>query len=375
MNTAPSLCQRSVRRQLVAGCVLFLLVAGCSAPPVGTAAAADAEAKAVAAETASPAIPVAVAPVTVQPSARLVSLVGTLFGDEQVTISSQVEGQIEALGADLGDEVESGHLLAQVNTDQWKARLREAESTLAKAKSDEERGRQLEASKVISTQEYESAQTRVDVATAQRDTLRVTIQQARVVSPLRAAVSKRLVSIGEYVRPGSPLFTLVVQDPLKLRGDVPERFSSELKVGQAVQVRVDAYPDQVFPGTLARISPAANPENRSVAIEVRVDNHERKLKAGFFGNAAVVTRSDDQALTVPQEAIISFAGVTKLFVIHEGRARQRLVQLGARGNDGTVEIVEGVQTGEQVAVSGLSKLEDGAAVTIKDTTSAATATP
>jgi len=351
---------------LAVGATLVWAGSGCSEAPVGTAIAADAEAKAVAAEASATAIPIAVAPVIVQPSARLVNLVGTLFGDEQVTISSQVEGQIDALGADLGDEVGRGQLLAQVNTDQWDARLREADATLTKAKSDEERGRQLRETNVISTQEYEGAKTRVDVATAQRDTLRVTIQQARVVAPLNASVARRLVSVGEYVRPGTPLFTLVVQDPLKLRGDVPERYSSELKVGQSVQVRVEAFPSEVFTGTLARISPAANPENRSVAIEARIDNVARKLKAGFFGNAAVVTRSDDRALMVPQEAIVSFAGVTKLFVVTNGRAVARSIELGTRGNDGLVEIVEGVQAGEQVAVSGLSKIEDGAVVSIKE---------
>lgn len=357
---------------------IFLALAaassGCEGRSVNAAAAADAEANAVA-EAKPAAVPVAVAPVVVQPSARLVNLVGTLFGDEQMTISSQVEGQIETLGADLGDEVRAGQLLAQVDDAQWDARLREAEANLAKARSDEERGRQLQATKVISAQEYEVTKTRVDVAAAQRDIMRVTIQHARVVAPLTAAVAKRFVSAGEYVHPGSPLFTLVVQDPLKLRGDIPERFSNELQIGQPVQVRVDAFPSEVFTGKLSRISPAANPDNRSVAIEAVVDNHARRLKAGFFGNAAVVTRSDDRALMVPQESVITFAGVTKLFIVADGTARERKVQLGTRGNNGMLEVVDGVNAGEQVAVSGLSKLEDGAAVTVKESRTAEATAP
>lgn len=352
----------------VATACLLLPLFGCERSPVPEAAAA--EAKAVAAEPKAASIPVSAVRVTVQPSARTVNLVGTLFGDEQVTISSQVEGQIESLHADLGDEVGAGAVLARVNDDLWTARLREADANLAKARSDEERGRQLVGTKVISTQEYEVTKTRVDVAAAQRDLLKVNIEQARVIAPLKASVARRLVSVGEYVRPGTPLFHLVVQDPLKLRGDVPERFSNELKVGQPVQVRVDAFTNEVFAGRLSRISPAANPENRSIAIEAVIDNHDRKLKAGFFGNAAVVTRSDDRALMVPQEAIISFAGVTKIFVIADDIAHERNVVLGTRGSGGMVEIVDGLAAEEQVAVSGLSKLEDGVTVSVKESRTA-----
>jgi len=360
------------------GILVMTMVLGCGERPMADGAAQAAESPTAGAGAPAPvpvAVPVAVAPVVVQPSARVVSLVGTLFGNEQVTISSQVEGQIEALGADLGDEVQVGQLLAQVDDAQWNARLREVEATLAKARADEERGRQLSSTQVISTQEYEGMRTRVDVAVAQRDTMRVTIQHARVVSPIAASVARRFVSVGEYVRPGTPLFTLVAQDPVKLRGDVPERFSHELQVGQQVQVKVDSFPSELFVGRLSRISPAANPENRSVAIEALIDNPTRRLKPGFFGNAAIVTRSDDRALMVPEEAVISFAGVTKVFVVADELAVERVVQLGTRGSGGRVEIIEGVAAGEVVAVSGLSKLENGARVSVRDTPPPAPVTP
>ena len=336
---------------------------GCGHSTTGAEAAA-AEAKQVA--DTKQAIPVTVAPVIVQPSARLVNFVGTLYGDQEVTLSSQVEGQIKSISVDLGDQVEAGQVVAQIDDDQWRARLHESEATLAKAKADEERGRLLLDGKVISRQEYESMKTNADVVQAQRDTLTVTIRHARVESPIRGAVARRMVSSGEYVHAGSQLFSLVAEDLLKLRGDVPERFAHELQVGQTVHVRVDAFGDTVFSGRLARISPASNPENRSIAIETSVDNHDHKLKPGFFANAAVVTRSDDRAVMVPQEALVTFAGVTKLFVITNGTAQERQVQTGTRGSNGLVEITDGVAPDEQVAVLGLTKLENGVAITIKD---------
>jgi membrane fusion protein (multidrug efflux system) len=129
---------------------------------------------------------------------------------------------------------------------------------------------------------------------------------------------------------------------------------------------VATFQGTVFTGRLARISPASNPENRSVAVEGVVDNHDRTLKPGFFANAGVVTRADDRALMVPQEAVVTFAGVTKLFVIRDGVAQERQVQTGTRGSGGLVEIVDGLAADELVATSGLTKLGNGVAVSVKE---------
>jgi RND family efflux transporter MFP subunit len=208
-------------------------------------------------------------------------------------------------------------------------------------------------------------QTAVHVAEAQRDAMNVQLAHKRVRSPIAGSVVRRLVSVGEYVRPGTPLFDLVADDPLKLRGDVPERFADEIGVGQAVEIKVDAYPNDTFAGTLLRISPAANAENRSITVEAAVPNAGRRLKAGFFASANIVTRSDDQALVVPETAVISFAGVTKLFVVRDDVAHERHVRLGSRDEQGWIEVIEGVQADESVATSGLAKLEDGMAVAVR----------
>lgn len=336
--------------------LLLLLSAGC-APHGDTLPAAATPAQA--------AVPVTVAAAVIRPSERQVSFVGTLFGNEEVTLSSQVEGQIKSITADMGDHIDAEQVLAEVEDDQLRARLREVEATLAKARADEARGRQLVEQKVISPTEYETMKTHVAVIEAQRDTFTVTLSHARVRSPLTGSVAKRLVSAGEYVRPGTPLFALVADDPLKLRGDVPERFANELQLQQGVRVRVDAFPGTVFEGRLTRISPASNRDNRSLTVEALVDNHERQLKAGFFANAAIVTRRDDDAVMVPPEALITFAGVTKLFVIADNAAHERQVQPGTRSAEGLIEITQGLRAGELVATSGLSKLQNGAAVSVR----------
>lgn len=322
--------------------------------------------EAVAAESEESVVPVIVAAVVTRPAARVVNFVGTLYGYEEVTLSSQVEGQIEALNVDLGDHVQNGQALAKIEDAQLLARLREAEAMLSKARADEARAQKLSAKDVISTQEFESLRTNAEVAKARRDTLEVTIDHTQVKSPITGAVAHRHVSVGEYVVPGSKLFSLVSLNPLKLRGDVPERFVHEIRVGQRVRVTVDPFPNVVFEGEVSRISPASDPQSRSVALEVLVDNFEEMLKPGFFAHASVVTRQDDRALMVPQEAIISFAGVTKLFVVREDVAEERQVTAGTRGEEGLVEIVEGVTEQDRVVVSGLTKLSNGTRVEVRE---------
>jgi membrane fusion protein (multidrug efflux system) len=331
----------------------------------GKHADAPAAAAATATVATDEALQVTVAPVVQRPTQRLLKFVGTLFGNEEVALSSQVDGQVTAVHADLGDAVHGGEVLLDIDDGSMRAQLREIEARLAKARADEARGRELLKSNIVSPQEYESMQTAVAVAAAQRDSLNVTLEHKHVRSPLTGSVVKRRVSVGEYVRPGTPLFDLVSDDPLKLRGDVPERFTEELAVGQPVQIKVDAYPDAVFDGRLLRVSPAANAENRSISVEAAVPNPDRRLKPGFFATANIVTRADDQALMVPETAVITFAGVTKLFVVSERTAHERRVRLGTRDEHGNIEVLEGIQPGETVATSGLAKLEDGMPVAVR----------
>jgi membrane fusion protein (multidrug efflux system) len=345
--------------------VCFALL-GCCLIPTACSRSGDAPVAATTA-TAPPeeALQVTVVPVALHPTKRLLKFVGTLFGNEEVRLSSQVDGQVTALHADLGDQVQADAVLLDVDDDSLRAQLREIEARLVKARADEARGRELMKSNIISMQEYESMQTAVTVAEAQRDSLNVNLQHKRVRSPLTGSVVKRLVSVGEYVRPGTPLFDLVDDDPLKLRGDIPERFAQEIAVGQPVELRVDAYPDTAFAGRLVRISPAANAENRSISVEVEIPNANHQLKPGFFASANIVTRADDQALVVPETAVISFAGVTKLFVVRDRVAYERRVRVGTRDEHGMIEVLEGLQSDEVVATSGLAKLENGMAVTVR----------
>jgi len=182
-----------------------------------------------------------------------------------------------------------------------------------------------------------------------------------VVSPITGLVAKRHVVAGEFVKDNTPLFTLVATDPLKYTGTVPERAAPEIRAGQEVRLTVDAFASRPFPGQVTRVAPVVDVPTRTLALEARVPNGQGLLKPGFFARGAVLTRRAARVPFAPAEALAYVVGISKVFVIADGRAHERLVRAGLR-EAGWVEIEDGVKPGETVATSGLAQLYDGAPV-------------
>jgi multidrug efflux pump subunit AcrA (membrane-fusion protein) len=182
-----------------------------------------------------------------------------------------------------------------------------------------------------------------------------------VLAPISGVVARRHVGPGEFVKDNTPLFTLVAVDPLKYAGTVPERAAPEVRTGQEVRIQVEAFGDRSFPGRVTRIAPVVDVPTRTLALEARVPNGSGLLKPGFFARGVVLTRREPRVPFVPAEAITYVVGITKVFVVADGRAQERLVRAGLR-EGGRVEILEGVKPGEVVATSGLAQLYDGAPV-------------
>lgn len=175
-------------------------------------------------------------------------------------------------------------------------------------------------------------------------------------------VAQRLVTVGEYVKEGTPLFKLVEVDPMKLRALVPEKHAAEIALGQKVRVNVEAYPDD-FWGHVARINPEVDQASRTFQIEVVIPNPRRSLKPGGFAKASVHTRIDPNVLFVPAKTVATFAGVTKVYTIRDGKAVEMVVETGPRRGD-AVEIVRGLKQGESVIVTGSSRLAGGVPVKV-----------
>lgn len=184
-----------------------------------------------------------------------------------------------------------------------------------------------------------------------------------VRAPLVGVVARRHVSAGEYVRDNAVLFTLVVSDPLKYTGSIPERFAPEVRPGQPLQLSVEAFPGRIFLGQVIRVAPAVDVQTRTLPLEARVPNADGKLKPGFFAKGAVLTRREEGVAFVPADSVTYFVGISKVFVVADGKVHERRVRTGMR-EASRVEIVEGVKPGETVVTGNLSQLFHGAPVTV-----------
>jgi len=192
-------------------------------------------------------------------------------------------------------------------------------------------------------------------------------------SGIEYVVAERLVSEGEMVRafPSVAAFRLVVDRVLELRATVPERYAGRIRTGQPVAIRAESHPGETFAGKVSRVSPTVDRLSRTFWVEAMVPNDDRRLKAGSFVKVSITTALREDAPTVPEEAIVAFAGVVKVFVVSEGKSRPVEVETGARlggesgGDSIRIEVTGDLKPGDLIVTSGHSLLADGTPVRIR----------
>jgi multidrug efflux pump subunit AcrA (membrane-fusion protein) len=220
---------------------------------------------------------------------------------------------------------------------------------------------QYEAALTQARQNYAAVQTaRAAVEAARTDIAqaRKAIADAVVTAPISGYVADRPADLGEYVTTSSKVATIVRTNPLRVRIDIPEQAVSNVQPGQSVSVSVSAYPDRSFAGTVHHISPSVTPNSRTLTVEAQVENPDGLLKPGQFATVRILQSQADPAVLVPARAVRTEGGTSRVFVIKDGRAEQRLVQLGQTEGD-LVEIKSGVSADEQVTTSNVDLLSDG----------------
>jgi len=348
---------------------------------------------------------------------RAVAVTGTLAAEDQVTVSFKVAGRLEALDVDLGSTVRQGQILGRLAPTDFALRVTQADAALQQARArlglageggDEgvdlsqtalvrqaravldqatlTRDRAAafvkkgigsqadldaaEASFRVAEGRYQDAieevRNRQAVLMQRRSELelaRQALSDSRLSAPFAGSVRERHATSGQYLATGAPVVTIVKVHPLRLRLSIPEREASAVRPGQPVRVTLEGDPT-VHEGRVARISPAIEEASRTLSIEAEVANPTGILRPGAFANAAVVTESRELTILVPATALVSFAGVDRVFVVKEGKAAERRVTTGRR-DGGRVEVIKGLAAGEPVVVSP-GNLVDGEAVSTKD---------
>jgi multidrug efflux pump subunit AcrA (membrane-fusion protein) len=187
---------------------------------------------------------------------------------------------------------------------------------------------------------------------------------ARSPKEVEYAVAERMISEGEMASRAKGVFRLVIDKLLKYKAAVPEHYTGQVKVGQKVQLRVEAYEGKVFEGVVSRVSPTVDRLSRTFQVEVLVPNLARELKPGGFAKASILTRVENQAKTVPVEAIVTAVGTTKIFVVQDGKAHAIEVRTGA-ADPKWVEITSDLDPNFQVITSGQNQLAEGTRVKVR----------
>ena len=348
------------------------------------------------------------------PFGETVTANGTLAAYDQTTVSVKVPGRVRVISVDLGSVVSRGQVIAHVDSEDYRLRVQQAEASLAQARArlglspegtddrvdpektatvrqaravldearhNRDRAAQLVAQGVIAKAEFDSAtavfqvaegryqdayeeiRNRQGVLAQRRSELALARQQLKdtaVVAPLDGIVQEKLTSIGEFLAAGAPVVNIVRMDPLRLRAQIPERDAQAVRTGQNVRVTIEGD-EGVYLGKIMRLSPVIAEQNRMLVVEADVRNNGR-LRPGSFAHAEIVTNDSKMAVTVPNNAIVTFAGIEKVIVVQNGKALEKPITTGRRNTEFT-EIVAGISVGEKVIVDP-GNLQSGQAVEV-----------
>ena len=365
---------------------------------------------------------VAVEPVAARPLSCAVEAVGTVEAYSMVSVPSRVAGVLESLSFDEGDTVTTDQVLAVVDgrrysleldraqaslgrseaavgsagarTNQVAASLHEAEAALREAETgyarrkglreknagwvSEDELSTLETAVIRARASVEKAQASVEEAKAgekvaaaqvaeERAALAITgknAEDARIRSPLAGVIERRHAAPGQYVKAGDAIATLVDVSRLRVRFRVSEAESVLLRPGQAVEVRVSAFPTLVIAAEVFHVNATADPTTRMVECVAAVREPEKGLRPGFFASVRAEVSRAESAVVVPSSAVLPTEKGFTAFVVENGKARVRLLRLGLHTRDGGVEVISGLSAGESLVVEGAGALQEGVPVDI-----------
>lgn len=288
-------------------------------------------------------------------------VVGTVRAKLHSVIEAKVSGKIDKMLAVPGQNVKPGELLAELDVREVQARLDQAMAVRQQAETDLQRANSLLAQKILSQAEYDNAQSKFRVADAAAKEAETMLGYARVTAPFAGVITRKYTDVGDLAAPGKPL--LEMEDPrdLRLEADVPEAVVGHLTLGDKLLVHVSSVSNDLA-AIVSEISPAADPNSRTFLVKCDLPP-TAGLRAGQFGRAAMPV-GETSALRAPASAIVQRGQMELLFIVANGHAQMRIVKTGKRvGNE--VELVSGVDAGEQIMIEGAAGLVDGQPVTIR----------
>jgi membrane fusion protein, multidrug efflux system len=309
---------------------------------------------------ALPAAPVAVVQAEVGPIASYYRATASLEAEKEAEVLARVSGLVAAIMVEEGDAVREGQALLRIENDEYRLRVEQAAARTRQVTAAFERLSQMRAEQLASEQEFETARADLASAEAEEGLARLNLSYTTVAAPFDGVVTQRLVDPGRNISIGAPLFRVVSVQPLLARVHVPSREFRQLQLNQAVQLVLDSTRDQMQ-GRITLISPVIDPSTGTIKVTVEVSDYPAGTRPGDFAEVRIVTELREQAVLVPRVAVVTERGESVVYVASpadEPTAERRLVTVGFADDD-RIQILSGVEAGDQVVVRGQRALREG----------------
>src|SRR5437870_490013 len=303
-----------------------------------------------------------------------ITAVGSLRSDESITVRPEVAGRISGILFKEGQRVASGTPLVKLDASVANAELEQAKANLTLAKAKYARAIDLQGKGFISGQAKDEADNNLKVSEAAVALAEAKLAKLTIVAPFSGIIGLRSVSVGDYVKEGTDLVNLEAIDPLKVDFRVAEIYFQRVEIGQFLQIALDALPGKTFEGRVYAVNPLIDAAGRSVVIRATVRNQDTSLRPGMFARVRLLTREAQDALIVPEQAIVPQGDEQYVFRVIDGKAVRTKVTVGQR-RDGKVEVLQGLASDETVVTAGQLKIRDGVAVQFAGTNGSLGATP
>lgn len=285
----------------------------------------------------------------------------TIEADADAPVPARVAGQVVELLVEEGDRVAAGQLLARLDGERLRLEMQQAKAKLEMSTRELQRFRRLAERGLVSAAAVEGLAFEREALAAAFELMRLQYEYTGIRAPIDGVVSSRDIKLGTQVTAGAPTFRVTGTTKLVVHLLIPQTELSRISAGDDADLRVDAIPGRRFKATISRISPTIDPRNGTFRATAYIDNSDGSLAPGMFGRFAIAYEKHSAALLVPDIAVLREDNENVVYVVKDGSAARRRVQLGIEAN-GLVEIVDGLEEREKVVVSGHGSLRDGSKV-------------
>ncbi len=286
---------------------------------------------------------------------------GTTAAIREVTVAAEIAGKIEYLGADMGDRVRRGQVLARIDYETLKAERNRAAAAYDLAKATYDRFAAL-GEDIVSRQKIDETRSGMVTSRAGLSIANNAVEKSVIRSGMKGVVTGRLMEKGEFATPGAPILHVVDYSTIVVEAQLAETEIAAVRKGAGVDVRIDAL-DETFEGEVKTVLPMADAASKTFTVRVEIDNKDLRILVGMSASLTIAARTHEDVVVVPQDLVIESREGRSVFVVEDGIAKERKVTLGPTQADRVV-VTDGIEAGETLVVLGHRNLTDGQPVTI-----------